>query len=274
MLPGLSGNLDLVCASDPVRGTYLAKQAFSAPLHISKTYWDGNILLVNIINQTAGIFGGDSIRTSVIVQTGARVLLSSPSAARFHPSQDREAHLEQKFEVHAGACLDVFPEVSIPQRNSKSFQKTVINVEQGGELIYLETLAPGRVASGESFAFTSYRWSTDIKVAQRLVHRERASISPNNESISALRALFPASYYASVILISDRSEPWTKDFSHQVSALGNPLAVRIAASKLCTGGWSIRLLAADSLTLRQSILNLRKLIYQRLEKTLPNLRRS
>jgi urease accessory protein len=212
-LGGLSGNLRLVCAATPERGTYLAEQSFSAPMHLSKTYWNGDILLVNVINQTAGIFGGDCIKTNVTVQSGARVLLSSPSAARFHPSQGREARLEQTYKVHAGGFLDVFPEISIPQRDSRSWQKTEISVEPGGELIYLETLAPGRVASGESFAFASYRWWTDIVVGDRLAHRERASISSGDFSLAGL-------------------------------------------------------------TLRQTVLKLRQLIYERLGKAVPDVRRS
>jgi len=269
----LHGNLRLVCTADPSRGTWLAEQSFSAPIHLSKTYWDGHTLLVNLVNQTAGIFGGDTIQTQVTVELGARVLLSSPSAARFHPSRERESRLEQNFVIRAGASLDVFPEISIPQRDSRSFQKTVIHVEPGGELLFLETLAPGRVASGESFAFTRYAWSTDIHLGNRSVHRERAAITPGDSSLAGLTALFPASYYAGLVLISPASEKWTTDFALAVAALGSDSA-KIAASKLCAGGWSIRLLAADSLALRQGIANLRDLIYKRLGHPLPNLRRS
>jgi len=271
---GLTGNLRLVCASDPVRGTFLAEQSFSAPMHLSKSYWDGEILLVNVINQTAGIFGGDRIMTHVIVQPGARVLLSSPSAARFHPSQGSESRLEQTFEIRAGGFLDVFPEISIPQRDSRSFQKTSIRLEPGAELLYLETLAPGRVASGESFAFTDYRWWTDIYIADRLVLRERASLSPRDSSLAGLSALFPASYYAGMVLVSPASESWNADFAHAFTALEKDAAAKIAASKLSAGGWSIRLLAADGLTLRQIIIKLRQMIYEHLGKPLPDPRRT
>jgi urease accessory protein len=243
-------------------------------MHISKTYWDGEILLVNVINQTAGVFGGDRIATHVTVQSGARVLLSSPSAARFHPSQGRESLLEQNFEIRAGGFLDIFPEISIPQRDSRSWQKTRIRVDEGGELLFLETLAPGRVASGESFAFESYRWWTDIHVADRLAHRERASISPGDFSLAGLTALFPTSYYAGLVLISPASESWNADFSHAVAALEKDAAVKIATAKLAAGGWSVRLLATDGLTLRQTVLKLRQLIYERLGKPLPDARRS
>jgi len=271
---GLSGNLHLICGDHPERGTFLAEQSFSAPIHLSKSYWNGDALLVNVVNQTAGIFGGDSIKTRIVVQPGARVLLSSPSAARFHPSHGREARLEQTFDICAGGSLDVFPEISIPQRDSRSFQKTVIHLEHGGELIYLETLAPGRVASGEAFAFAHYSWWTDITVADRLVHRERASITPHDSSNAGLRALFPASYYAGIVVISPASENWKTDFLHAVSTLADNLSVRIAASKLSAHGWSIRLLAANSLALRESIRKLREMIYERLERRLPDPRRN
>jgi urease accessory protein len=274
MRVGLSGSLHLVCAAHPERGTFLAEQSFSAPVHLSKSYWNGDTLLVNVVNQTAGIFGGDSIKTHIIVEPGARVLLSSPSAARFHPSHGREARLEQTFDIRAGGSLDVFPEISIPQRDSRSFQKTVIHIEPGGELIYLETLAPGRVASGEAFAFARYSWSTDIEVADRLVHRERASITPHDSSIAGLRALFPTSYYAGIVVISPASESWKTDFLHAVLTLADNLSVKIAASKLSAHGWSIRLLAADSLALRESIRKLREMIYERLAIRLPDPRRN
>jgi urease accessory protein len=271
---GLSGNLRLVCAAHPKRGTFLAEQGFAAPVHVSKAYWDGETLLVNLVNQTAGFFGGDSLATQVTVEPGARVLLSSPSAARFHPSHGREARLEQSFEIRAGGSLDVYPEISIPQRDSRSFQKTTIDVEAGGELIYLEMLAPGRVASGEAFAFTRYAWSTDIRVAGRLVHRERAALAPNDASIAGLRTLFPVSYHATLVVIAPKAEAWGTDFQHQILELGEPTRMRIAASKLCAHGWSVRLLAADSLALREAIRKLREVIYARLEKRLPDPRRN
>jgi urease accessory protein len=271
---GLSGGLNLVCAAHPERGTFVAKQSFSAPMHLSKTFWDGEKLLVNVVNQTAGIMGGDRISTHVVVESGARVLLSSPSAARFHPSHGRESRLEQTFEVRAGGWLDVFPEISIPQRDSRSQQKTTIYVEQGGELLYLETLAPGRVASGEAFVFSRYAWRTDIKVADKLVHRERVALSPGDASMAGLRALFPASYYASIVLISPAAEGWKTDFLHAVLELAGDPSIKMAASRLNAHGWSIRLLAADSLALRAGIREVRKLIYERLNRRLPNPRRN
>jgi urease accessory protein len=271
---GLSGHLHLVCATNSERGTFLARQAFSAPMHLSKTYWNGDTLLINVVNQTAGFFGGDSITTNVVIESGARVLLSSPSAARFHPSHGRESRLEQTFTICSGGSLDIFPEISIPQRDSQTIQKTRIQLERGAELIYVEMLAPGRVASGEIFAFKSYAWSTEIRMADQWIHRERATIISEGASSAGLRALFPASYYASIILVSSISEDWQTDFPRAIAEGSDPSRVQIAVSKLSTGGWSIRLLAANSIALRESIQRVRRIIYERLGRKRPDPRKN
>ena len=271
----LNGNLRLVCAAPPERGTFLAEQSFAAPIHLSKSYWDGDTLLVNVVNQTAGIFGGDEIAMHVEVGPGARVLLSNPSAARFHPSHGRESRLRQTFVVRAGGSLDVYPEISIPQRDSRSFQKTRIEVEPGGELLYLETLAPGRVASGETFAFARYAWDTDVTFGGRLVQRERAQLAPGDaSSMAGLRAFYPASYYAGILLISQRAAEWDVTFPQAISKLAAEASSRIAVAKISAGGWSVRVLAADSLGLRDGIRNIRAEIYGRLGRRVPDARRN
>jgi urease accessory protein len=271
---GLSGNLRLVCASAPSRGTFLAEQSFCAPIHLSKSYWDGATLLVHLVNQTAGIFGGDCIRTEVVVEAGARVLLASPSAARFHPSRGRESRFDQAFHVRAGGSLDVPPEMSIPQRDSRSRQRTTIHLDPGAELIYLETLTPGRVASGEIFAFESYSWQTDIIVGERAVLRERASLSPRDGSITGLRALFPASYYAGIVVIPGRAENFPAGFAQEVAKLAPKTSWKIAASRLNAHGWSVRILAGDALGLQEAIRGARALIYQGLGRPQPDARRN
>jgi len=269
MNEGLQGNFQLACAARADGSAYVARQAFAAPFHLSKTYWDDGILLVHVINQTAGLFGGDTLTAHVTVEPGASVLLSSPSAARFHPSAGREVRLEQRLEVRAGGFLDVFPEISIPQRDSRAAQRTRIDVEPGGELLYLETLAPGRVASGETFAFEQFAWRTEVRLGSRLVHRERARLAPGDKSLAPLRAFHPASYYAGLLVISPKGEAWPADFARDIATLGG----HVAATRLPAGGWFIRALCADALTLRRTLQSLRACLYQRLGRSLPDPRR-
>ncbi len=76
------------CRADASGRTFLSRQSFRAPIHLSKPHWDGHHLIVNIVNPTAGLFAGDSIELAVHVCAGARVVLTSPSAARVFRAKD------------------------------------------------------------------------------------------------------------------------------------------------------------------------------------------
>ncbi|MEI9894863.1 MAG: hypothetical protein WDN28_13505 [Chthoniobacter sp.] len=57
---GLSGHLQLVCAVDETGRTFIREQSFSAPVHLSKPHLEEDVLVVNIVNPTAGAAGGGS----------------------------------------------------------------------------------------------------------------------------------------------------------------------------------------------------------------------
>ncbi len=139
------------------------------------------MLLVNVVNQTAGIFGGDEITTHVEVGPGARVLLSSPSAARFHPSHGRESRLEQTFVIRAGGSLEglsgnfhpaarlvVLPAHDDPGR-----------AWRGTDLPRDARAGPRRF--GRVVRLRALRVVDRRRSAGRLVHRERACIAPRDD---------------------------------------------------------------------------------------------
>jgi hypothetical protein len=114
------------------------------------------------------------------------------------------AELRQELTVRSGGFLEFWPELFIPQGGTRFRQKTTINVEDGGELLFFESLAPGRVAAGESFAFRELEWATDVRFAGALVARERYRISPGDESVRTLQRAFTDAYYASGFIVSPK----------------------------------------------------------------------
>ena len=48
--------------------TAIGGQAFRAPFHVSKPYWDEDtrMLLVQVVNPTAGILSGDNMRSTPV----------------------------------------------------------------------------------------------------------------------------------------------------------------------------------------------------------------
>jgi len=170
------GSLQLRAARDAAGRTVLIHRHASGGFHLSKPYWDGRALLVQWINPTAGIFSGDHLESEVIVEPGAALLLTTPSATRIHtrprPGQPPGVQV-QRFYVMQDAVLEVQPELLIPQRHSAFVQKTVIELEAGASLYFAELLAPGRVAHGESLCFDSLDLRVVVKMEGRRVVQER-----------------------------------------------------------------------------------------------------
>ena len=254
----LSGHLAIVCAADAHGRTFIREQSFRAPYHLSKPYWDEHALIVQIVNPTAGVFAGDTLTSRVAVEIGARLLLTTPSANRIHAMPSGRATLEQSFRVAKGGWLEVMPELFIPQAQCRFRQRTTIEVADGGELFFVETLAPGRVARGESFAFTAIDWEFDLRHAGCLIARERFVLQPSDESTTSLRRPFATGYYASCYLITHRISP-DHEVWRAIHDLGSESAL-VGVSRLMAGGSTIKILAADSITLSRMLRAVRALI--------------
>jgi urease accessory protein len=267
----LSGHLHLVCAADPTGRTFIRSQSFRAPIHLSKPHEDEGALVVNVVNPTAGLFAGDRIECRVAVESGARVLLTAPSASRAHCSPGGHAELVQEFDVAAGASLDCWPELFIPQGGARYRQRTTVRVEEGGELLFFETLAPGRVAMGEVFAYDSLDWETDVFFGGRLVGRERYRLSREGGSLTALRTHFATAYYGSCFVISPSLNPDSTCWP-AVHALHEG-AAWIGCSPLRRGGWVVKLIASDSIVFRRKLDAIRRELYAALGRPEPALRR-
>ncbi|MEA3209963.1 MAG: urease accessory protein [Chthoniobacter sp.] len=241
-------------------------------MHLSKPHEDEGVLVVNVVNPTAGLLAGDRIDLQVRVESGARLLLSAPSASRAHCSPEGHSELVQELAVADRAWLECWPELFIPQGGARYRQRTTIRVEPGGELLFFETLAPGRVAMGEAFAYTALDWETDLFLGEDLIARERYRLAPDSEGVRALRAQFETGYYASCFVVSSRlnagSACWER--IHEL----HEEAAWVGCNALRRGGWVVKVLAADSVRLRRKLAAIRREIYAALGRPEPSLRRA
>jgi urease accessory protein len=253
---GLSGHLRLVCGVDRTGQSYLREQSFCVPFHLSKPFHDSGVLVVNVVNPTAGLFRGDVAKSIICVEAGARLLLTNPSATRVHDTQGGRSETTQEFIIRAKGWLEILPELFIPQQGARHRQRTRIVIEPEGEIAFLEMLAPGRVASGEIFAFDELDWLTEIQYGATPVVRERFTLSPENKSLRALAGFSPHPYLATFFLITNRltkvSPCW-----EEIGRL-HTKKLWIGSSSLISGGWVIKILAQDSVELRRAVEQVRR----------------
>jgi urease accessory protein len=263
-VPTFFGHLSLHAARRDHGRTVLAAQSFRAPYHISKPYWDADArtLLVQVVNPTAGILEGDLLESEIGVQPDAALLVTTPSASRVFQMRGGAAECQQRFAVSAGGWLEVMPEPLVPHRESRYHQITTVEVERGGSLFFIDQLAPGRVGHGEAWSWERLCLELTVRVGGELVLRERLDHRGDDlRELARLAGSGPAACFANAILLtSDASAPDTVFPWRQELAALHGEGLWIGVSTLRRGGWSIKLIAANSVRLRQALRDTRRIL--------------
>lgn len=254
----LNGHLELRCENRADGTPIIAQQSFRAPIHLSKSHIDQGHLVQSIVNPTAGFFDGDKLESAIEVAAGAKLVLSTPSASRVYRTRSGKAAVsDQQFRVGENASLEWIPEPFIPHAGARYSQRTQIHLHPTASLLFFDWIAPGRVAMGEIFAYQELRWELDLLLDGVLIARERHHLQPDDHSLEALRARFPAAHYLSVHAAGEWTAAWP---SVELDAL-NSNDVYLGHGPLTGGVRVIRALCRDSLSARKLMETLRPLLY-------------
>ena len=171
--------------------------------------------------------------------------------------------------MEENAALEWIPEPFIPHAGASYVQTTKIGLQGSASLLFFEWLSPGRVAMGEVFAYQNLRWELDLSVDGKLIARERYDLRPENHSLEALRARFPAAHYLSIYAAGTMTRNWP---AAALDAL-NCENVSLGHGPLDCGVHVIRVLCRDSLNARRLMETLRNLLYSNANTAPPNLGR-
>jgi urease accessory protein len=272
-----SGHLMLRAEARENGQTVLARQSFRAPFHLSKPYWDaeGRTLMAQVVNPTAGILEGDRLELDVAVATGAALLVVTPSVSRVFHMRDGEAMGVQRLAVEPGGWLEFLPEPLVPHHASRYRQTTEINVAAGGELVFADFLTPGRIARGETWAWTRLKLELTVRVDGELILRER--LDQSGEELKALAKLAGAENdvccFGNFVMVSpalDEGGAWRE----ALEALhGSRVWVGVSALRGNRGGWSLKIVAADGAEMRRVVGEVRRILSERLPRMATSLRK-
>ena len=272
---GLAGYLRLDCRADGAGRSFLARKEYKTPIHISKPYWDGHSLLLNLMCPTAGMLAGDSVDLDCRVSSGAALILSNPSSLRIHRMRPgQSARWDQRFRIESGGFLESNPEWIIPQADSSFQQRTDLQVDDGGTLFFVEALAPGRAAFGEAFAFRQFANRLCLRYGSSLAALEKHVLEPGSDTHRHwAQGPVPKAYSISIFIaapeLEDSSPLWNAAHDLQTDTL------RIGSNRLAAGPcWNLKLLAADPSEARSAVSRLRRIFYEALARPAPDLRRS
>ena len=155
--------------------------------------------LVHIHNISGGVLGGDRLSLDIEVGPEAQAQLTSTSATRLYRNRpDVPTALQASvIRIHEGALLEYLPDSLIPFAGSRYQQRTRIDLEAGAGLFWWETVAPGRVARGESFAYEQLFLGLQIAAQGRSIAIENLRLEPHCRTLSSLARLGPYDHFGS-----------------------------------------------------------------------------
>ncbi len=206
MTPGTTpgrahGRLRLCFGADAEGRTHLTERAQEPPLQIVRAFdLPDGAALVHLHNISGGILGGDRMETVVEVGPGAQAQLTTTGATRVYRPRGADAPAIQTTDVFvaAGGLLEYLPDPLIPFAGARFRQETRITLAPGAGLFWWETVAPGRVAHGESFAYECLELALDLQAEGRLIARERARLEPHLRPLQTPARLGPYGHFCTL----------------------------------------------------------------------------
>ncbi len=148
-------------------------------------------VLAHLHNIGGGVLGGDQLGIALQVGPGAQAQITTTGATRIYRSHaDAPVAVQTTtITVAQGGLLEYVPDTLIPFAGARYRQTTHIKLAADAGLFWWETIAPGRTARGEVFAYDLLELAVDIVADGRPIAVERVRLEPGQHQLSSLAQL-------------------------------------------------------------------------------------
>jgi urease accessory protein len=224
------------------------------------------------MSPTAGMLEGDRVEMDISVESNANLVVSNPTALRIHRMNTGKAVWKQTFRVASQGFLETHPEWIIPQAQSRFEQHTRLEVDTNSRLFFIEALAPGRVASGEAFAFDRLQNRLEVHFDSRLIALEKSDISPTSGSQSGWQAAHEKPYTYS-LYVSAPELVKNDEFFQFIHEQQTPTLLS-GSSKLDNAPcWNIKIVSESSVEAKAALGLIRDQFYRAINLPIVDLRK-
>src|SRR3954468_16157993 len=259
---GRTARLELVFA---VRGgrTVLAHAYAEPPFRAGRCFADGDGLHMILASSAPGIFGGDTLSQTIILEPGASVRLSSQSAIQLHASIDAApASVRSTYEVGERARLQCVWDALIPFAGAVLDQRIAIALAPSAELFWSDAFMSGRCGRGERWLFGSLSHELRVMRGAAIEYLERYQLAPVTDRVERPWVAADAEYFGTVIT-SGRSVDvgLPQRVEHAMALVGG---VRSAADRLSAALLVARLMATSGVGFHEA----RSLIRRTIDESL------
>lgn len=165
--------------------TRLVERSHHGPLRVQKPlYPEGNsVCHAIVVHPPGGVVGGDRLDIHACVGDSAKVVITTPGAAKWYRSNGRQSQQSVHLNVRDNASLEWLPQESIFFNDARVRLDNTIELGRDAAYIGCEILCFGRTASGESFITGEIEQSTTIRRDGRLVWFEQGCLDGASEAM-------------------------------------------------------------------------------------------
>jgi urease accessory protein len=254
-------SLDFVVSADDGRTRMLLREAHQ-PLKVVRAFDAGDgAALVHLHNVSGGILGGDQFALNFRVGRDARAQITTTSATRVYRARQGQMPAIQHtaVQVEENGLLELLPDPLIPFAGSDYEQRTVIDLADGAGLFWWETVAPGREARGEVFAYDRLKLQTEISACGVPVALEHYTLRPQADALTSIVRLGNYRYFTTfyVCRAGVPHAVWMAlegELTELAVGLSRPGSLLWGVSTLTAHGLVVRGLSADGLGISSGLL--------------------
>ena len=206
----------------PRRGrTVLAHAYAEPPYRIGRVFEIDDAAYVIVVTTGAGIFAGDTLRQSIHVARGARVVLTSQSALQVHPAIlpcCLPAVVLHEYTVEDDGELHCQWDPVIPFAAARLEQRFDLRIGDASRLLWSDALMAGRVSRGEVWRFDSVAHELSLRVGGSLAYLERYTLAPAEDRLAHPWVAGGARYLATAIAYHEAATAETAEALHRAVA--------------------------------------------------------
>jgi urease accessory protein len=233
--------------------TVLAERRYSLPLQALEPSRlpDGSLYMM-MLNPTGGIFGGDQLRTEIVLGAGTHVVLTTPSASKIHRALGRPATSRTEISIGEDATVEYLPDHLIPHPGAALRQDLGITMAPGSSAIVYDAMVAGRIGREERWSFREVTSEISIDFGDRAGYLSRSSLVPALKPLIVPRLLDGFDYFGSIVALRNGASP-KMDFNVVDAAIAGIPGVWAGASALATEGVVGKFLANSAAVLTRAM---------------------
>lgn len=208
---GKIGILRLKLEKDSDTGKTVIKEQYSrVPLLTQRAIYLEETLpvmaYVYIVSPSGGILQGDRYRIDITLGNNTFAHVTTQGATRIYKMENNYASQIVNIKMEGEGYFEYIPDQIIPFRNSRYYQKVILNIHDNATMIYSEVIVPGRVASGEAFEYDiCYLKTVGRNHLGRCRFIDTVKLEPKNENLRAEGILGNLQVVGTIYIITKES---------------------------------------------------------------------